>query len=67
MAYKRRIKITHSINDAYKFFKENYNNDLTEREYKNIAYKINKTISDLIVKKSFEYRIPHGLGFLRIN
>jgi len=67
MAYERRIKITHSIEDCYKFYKKNYNGKLDKSKYKSIAYKINKAISDLIIRESFEYRIPHGLGYLRIK
>lgn len=67
MAYERRIEITHSLGDAYKHYKKVYKGKLSEKQYKNIAYELNKTISDMIVRESFEYRIPHGLGFLRIK
>lgn len=68
MAYERRIEVTHTLDDAYKFYKQNYPEPhLTKQEYKKIAYLLNKTIANLIITESFEYRIPHGLGFLRIK
>lgn len=67
MAYERRIKVTHGINDCYKYYRENYPSPLDPKTYKQIAYDINKEISNLIIKESFEYRIPYGLGFLRIK
>lgn len=67
MAYERRIKVTHSIKDTFKFYKKNYNNPVDAKKYKDIAYDLNKAISDMIIRESFEYRIPHGLGFLRIK
>lgn len=67
MAYERRIKVTHTIRNSYKFYKKNYENPVSERKYKDIAYDINKVISDLIIRDSFEYRLPYGLGFLRIK
>lgn len=67
MAYERRIKVTDTLNDAYLFYKKNTKDPMSEREFKEIAYGLNKIISDLIITESFEYRIPHGLGFLRIK
>lgn len=67
MAYERRIKITHSIADAYKFYRNIYKGKLTKKQYTQVAYEINRKISTLIIKESFEYKIPHGLGFLRIK
>lgn len=67
MAYERRIKVTHGINDCYKFYRKNYVAPLDIKTYKTIAYELNKAIANLIIKESFEYRMPHGLGFLRIK
>ena len=67
MAYERRIKITHTIKDCDSFYKKNYNNSLKEKKYKDIAYDLNSTIADMIIRESFEYRIPYGLGFIRIK
>ena len=66
MAHERRIKITHSIINAYRFYKHE-GGSLKEKKYKRIAYEINKAVSNLIITESFEYRIPYGLGFLRIR
>lgn len=67
MAYERRIKITHTIDDCYKYYKNEYDGSLNKKEYKTIAYELNKTIADMIIRDSFEYRIPYGLGFIRIK
>lgn len=67
MAYERKIEVTHSIKDCYKFYKKNYDEPLNEKTYKTIAYELNKIIANLIIKESFEYRMPHGIGFLRIK
>lgn len=66
MAYERRINITHSIADAYKAYKSE-GGTLDKRKYKEIAYKLNKAVSNLVITESFEYRIPYGLGFIRIK
>jgi len=67
MAYERRIKIDYSISDIYRAYKKSTKNPIEESKFKLIAYELNKRISDIIITKSFEYRIPHGLGFLRIK
>lgn len=67
MAYERRIQITDTINDAYTFYKKNSEEPISRKEFKRIAYAFNKTLSDMIIRESFEYRVPHGLGFLRIK
>lgn len=68
MAYEREVKITKATNDLYKFYKEKYGkNALDEKLYKTLLYELNKNISDLIIRNSFEYRIPFKLGHLRIK
>ena len=67
MAYERRIRVTDTLKDVYLFYKDKLDNPLDEKDFKVIAYSLNKTISDMIIKKSFEFRIPFGLGFLRIK
>lgn len=67
MAYEREYKVTKSTNDLYKFYKDRSNDPLSESDFKNIYYELNKNISDLIITKAFEYRLPHRLGYLRIK
>lgn len=66
MAYERDYKVTASLQDAYKLYKELYSG-LPKNEYLAIAYDINKTLSDAIIRESLEYRLPEKLGFLRIK
>jgi hypothetical protein len=66
MAYKRDIKITSSLQDAYKLYKKEYK-DIDKRLYLDIAYELMMTISNMIITESLEYRMPSRLGFLRIK
>lgn len=67
MAYERDYKITKTIHDLYKFYKEITKDPLSERLFKDIVYDINKEVSDLVISRSFEYRLPYRLGYLRIK
>jgi len=66
MAYERRVKITASLQDAYKLYKQEYG-DIDKSLYLNIIYDINRVISNKIIKESLEYRLPERLGFIRIR
>jgi len=66
MAYERKYKVTSSLQGAYEMFKED-NPDIAKRLYLDVAYDITQTISDMIIRESFEFRIPFKLGFLRIR
>lgn len=66
MAYERDYKVTASLHDAYKVYKK-LHFGIDRRQFLDIAYDINKTISDMIIKESLEYRLPERMGFLRIK
>lgn len=66
MAYERKIKITASLQDAYKTYRKT-NKKLLKKEYLSICYDITETISDMIIRESFEYRMPYKMGYLRIK
>lgn len=66
MAYERKVKITSSLQDAYKLYINEYK-DIDKKLYMNIAYDITKSISDMIIRESLEYKLPSRLGFLRIK
>jgi len=66
MLYKRDIKITSSLQDAYKLYKKEYK-DIDKRLYLDIAYELMITISNMIITESLEYKMPSRLGFLRIR
>lgn len=66
MAYERDYKITKSTPDLYKFYKNKVKEPLDNKKFLNVLYDLNKTISNLVITKSFEYRLPFRLGHLRI-
>lgn len=54
--------------DSYKFYKKEVGrNGVDKLLYANICKEFNKRISDKIIRKSFEFRLPYRLGFLRIK
>lgn len=66
MAYERKVKITSSLQDAYKLYKRDYK-DINKRLYLDIAYDLMITISDMVIRESLEYKMPARLGMLRIR
>lgn len=66
MSYERKFKITASLQDAYKVYRQK-NTKLKKRQYLDICYDITATISDMMIKDSFEYKLPFRLGFIRIK
>jgi len=47
VAYERKIKITSSLQDAYKLYKREYK-DIDKRLYLDIAYELMSTVKDYI-------------------
>lgn len=66
MAHERKYKITSSLQGAFKMYKED-NPGIKRSLYLAVAYDITKAIADMIIRESFEYRLPFKLGFLRIR
>jgi len=67
MAYERDYKVTATLQDAFKTYKSLYPEITDKTKYLAIAYDINRAISDMIITKSLEYRLPERIGFLRIK
>ena len=65
--YERKVKIDKTITDSYKSYKKESKNTITKSRYNGICYKFNKKVSDKIIKESFEFKVPFGLGYLRIK
>lgn len=66
--HKRSVNITGGLYDAYKFYKgKNCKPTVTKEEYSKICQLFNKKISDKIISESYEFKIPFGLGYLRIK
>lgn len=66
MAYERKYKITKSTPDIYNFYTTKFKDPLDYKLFCTLFYELNKSISNLIITKSFEYRLPFRLGHLRI-
>jgi len=69
--YEHAIPITHTLNDAWEFYKNKMIDKdkeyLNRREYKDICYAFLIELSKKIIKESFEYKVPTGLGYLRVK
>ena len=67
-AYERKYKVTKTIKDIFKAYKEEkIVSPVDVKTFKEILYDINKVVSGLVIKESFEYKIPYRLGFIRIK
>ena len=66
MAYERDIKISASLQDSYKAYREG-KGLLNKKQYLSICYDITQLLSDMIIRESLEYKLPFKLGFLRIR
>lgn len=66
--YSREIKVNAGIWDAYAFYKRKKPKSVINKSmYVAICKSFNLKLSEKIIKESFEYRIPHMLGFIRIK
>jgi hypothetical protein len=71
MSYERKYKITGGISDIYKMYKKesilNGSQIIDKKTFTKICYEFNKRISNKIITESFEFKIPFGLGYVRIK
>jgi hypothetical protein len=68
--YQHRVNITCGLWDAFKDFKQKNKlvyPKITRKEYVNICHLLNTKISDIIIKESFDFRMPGNLGMLTIR
>lgn len=67
--YAHNIPITCGLWNAYKEFKKEYKHvyKIERKTYVDICHEINKTLSEKIIKESFEFRMPGRLGTLSIK
>lgn len=64
---KHAIKITDGLWDAYAHYKKKKGNPIVSRkEYVDICHRLNRKISEKIIKESIEFKIPFKLGTLSI-
>jgi len=63
------IKFDNGILDAYKYYRTNsvLKVKVTRATYSQILRDVNLDIMDLMIKDSFEFRMPHKLGYLRVK
>ena len=70
-AYDRDITITHTLKDCYKVYRrrcaESTRKHISFNQFKEVCYRFNSMLSESIIKQSFDYKIPFGLGSLRIR
>jgi len=67
--HERDIKITGGLYNAYALYKKEYSSkkNIDRSIYCKVCHEFNKAISQKIIKESFEFKIPFGLGYLRIK
>jgi hypothetical protein len=68
--FKHRIKITSGLWDSYKDFRKKFKliyPEVERKQYVDICHLINETISDKIIKESFEFKMPGKLGSLSVK
>lgn len=64
---KHEIKITDGLWDSYKHYKKKKGAAIVSRkEYVDICHRLNKKISEKIIKESIEFKIPFKLGTISI-
>lgn len=65
--HERSVKITGGLWNSYELFKLETDSTIDRQSYCKICQEFNKRISQKIIKESFEFKIPFGLGYLRIK
>jgi hypothetical protein len=64
---ERKIKLQGNLWKSYKRYKSLWNNNVSRTTYCSICIDFNRIVSDKIIKESFEFKLPFGLGILRIK
>lgn len=71
MSYEREYKITGGIPDIYNSFKKEKllsgEKVVDKKTFVDICHTFNKKVSDKIIRESFEFKLPFGLGYIRIK
>ena len=66
--HERKVKITGGLYNSYtKYKKENSHKKIDRNTYCKICHQFNKIVSNKIITESFEFKIPFGLGYLRVK
>ena len=66
--YVRKISITGTLVDAYKFYKKSNSKSIIDKKtYLEVCHMFNKEVSNKIITESMEFKIPYGLGTMRIK
>jgi hypothetical protein len=61
------MKVSKTIKDSYKYYVDNYGGELEYKKYKKICVIFNKRISEYIVEKAVEFKMPGRLGSIRVR
>jgi hypothetical protein len=68
--YQHRIQINSGLWGSYKDFRKRYKliyPEIDRKKYVDLCHLINTTLSDKIIKESFEFRMPAKLGTISIR
>lgn len=66
--HERKVKVDGGLWKAYQRYKQDKIAPVVDRTtYTKICKEFNKALSHKIITESFEYKIPFGLGYLRIK
>ena len=65
--YNKKYKVTKTIKDAYKLYKEDNLNGVDKSTFVKVCKEFNKLLIQQVIENSFEYRLPYRLGFLRVK
>lgn len=61
-----RITADYGVNDAYKRYAREHNTKVTRKQYSNICSQLNEEAIRLIIYENTDFKLPLGLGSLRI-
>lgn len=63
---KSKIEVHVGITDFYKYFKQHNDIDIPYQTYSAVVKDLNQAISDAVIYKGFEFKLPGRLGYLRV-
>ncbi len=64
---KRKIKADYSLKDLYKFYKNNYDSNLSYKEFKKVLKSSVLYVMNRVINESEEFILPHRLGGIRVK
>ncbi len=62
----KRIPVDYTNTDYYKFYKQKYKYQVSEKVYRNIISEMNKFVQYNIIEHGMQFQIPARLGILQV-